>query len=205
MELDEIIILLKQTLEEDNHVQSAPVLKSPGGKRSRSVISTIKRNIWLEFAAVVVCTAIAAWMWIIYTSLPAHFFCTATWIFSLIFCGYLYALYRKIIFYETAQLTVKENLQQVILIVKRFTRLYFRISMGLLPVIFIFGLIAGYMDISQQNLLQQFHWSKGLIFYSIFFIAWSVLIYFFAKWYIRKLYGNYLLQLQQQLKEIENG
>jgi hypothetical protein len=205
MELDEIKILLKQKLEEDSPLQSAPALMSPGGKRSRSVISKIKRNIWLEFAAVQVCMAVAVWMWIIYTSLPAHFFCIATWIFSFIFCGYLYALYRKIIFYETVQSSVKENLQQVILIVKRFTQLYFRISMGLLPVIFVFGLIAGYMDISQQRLLQQFHWSKGLIFYSIFFTGWSVLIYFFAKWYIRKLYRNYLLQLQQQLKDIENG
>jgi hypothetical protein len=77
--------------------------------------------------------------------------------------------------------------------------------MGLLPVIFIFGLITGYLNVSQQGLIRQFQWSKGIIFYTIAFMAWSVIIYFFSRWYIRKLYGNYLLQLQQQLKDMENG
>ena len=72
--------------------------------------------------------------------------------------------------------------------------------------IYVFGLIIGYLAIVQQGLLQQFTWSAGMLYYGVaFIIGWSVVIYFLAKWYIRKLYGNYLRELQQQLKEIENG
>ena len=107
--------------------------------------------------------------------------------------------------YEGMTASLKQSLQLIINIVTRFTRLYFRISIGLLPVIFIFGLITGYLDIAAQGLLPRIQWSRGLGVYTIVFIAWSVIIYFFSKWYIRKLYGKYLLQLRQQLKEIENG
>ena len=205
MELDELKTLIKSRLEEGIVSHTAGELEAYIRKTAGSVTSKIKRNIWFEFAACCLCMLIAALVWLMYPSVYIHLFCIATGLFCIVFSGYLFSLYKKIIFYETVTGTLKESLQQIINIVTRFTRLYFQISMGLLPVIFIFGLVTGYLDVSQQGLVQKFQWSKGILFYTISFIAWSVIIYFFSRWYIRKLYGKYLLQLQQQLKDIENG
>jgi hypothetical protein len=205
MELDELKTLIKSKLEEGAVLQTTDVLEANIRKTAGSVTSKIKRNIWFEFAACLICLAIAVLVWLMYSSVYIHLFCIATGLFCIVFSAYLFLLYKKIIFYETEPGTIKDSLQQIITIVTGFTRLYFRISMGLLPVIFIFGLITGYLNVSQQGLIRQFQWSKGIIFYTIAFMAWSVIIYFFSRWYIRKLYGNYLLQLQQQLKDMENG
>jgi hypothetical protein len=206
MELDELKMLINARLEEGIHAQNTATLEAAVRQKTRSVTSKIKKSIAFEFAAFVLCIIVAIVCWLVYPSVLVRLFCVAVWIFCLVFSAYLYPLYRKIIFYESVPGTVKENLQQLIVIISRFTSLYFRISMGLLPVIYVFGLIIGYLDVSKQGLLEQFHLSKQMLVYGVIFIAcWSIIIYFLSKWYIRKLYGNHLLQLQQQLKDIENG
>ena len=206
MELDEIKMLMKERLEEGIAGSPATGLEASLRRQSNSVTSKIKRNIWLETIAFVLCAIAAVVCWFMYPSLVVRVFCTVTWVFCLVSGIYMYALYKKIVFYETVPGTVRDSLQQIIGIVTRFTRLYFGISVGLLPVIYIFGLIIGYLDISKQGQLLQFNWSKEMLYYGIAFITgWSAIIYFLSKWYIRKLYGNYLLQLKQQLKDIENG
>ena len=205
MELDEIKVLLKSKLEESTPSVSGGQLEASIRKHAGSVTGKIKRSIWFEFAACFLCMLFSVLAWVTRPSLLIHLFCIATISFCIVFCGNLLQLYRKIMVYEGMTAPLKQSLQLIINIVTRFTRLYFRISIGLLPVIFIFGLITGYLDIAAQGLLPRFQWSRGLGVYTIVFIAWSVIIYFFSKWYIRKLYGNYLLQLRRQLKEIENG
>lgn len=206
MELDDVKTLLKQQLEAGGSLPMTDTFSGLASSRTQSVIGRIKRNIWLECGAMLVCMAVAAWTWHAYPLLVAHFFCVATWLFSMVFSVYLLLLYRKILFYENRPaVSIKENIEKIIAIVTRFTRLYMGISMGLLPVIFVFGLIAGYLEVSGKGLLHAFSWSKGLLLYLSAYICWSVLIYFFARWYIRKLYGDYLVHLQEQLKDVENG
>ncbi|MEO5683272.1 MAG: hypothetical protein ABIQ88_11565 [Chitinophagaceae bacterium] len=206
MELDELKTLIKSKLEEGAVPHTAIELETAVRKKALSVTGKIKRSIWFELAACAVCMIVAVIIWMIYASVYIHLFCTAAWLFCIVFSIYLCLLYRKIIFYEMAPRSIKERLQQIINIITRFTRLDFQLTMGLVPVIFIFGLITGYMDVSRQGLLYQFHWSAGMLWYVIaFIISWPAIIYIFSRWHIRKLYGNYLLQLQQQLKDIENG
>jgi hypothetical protein len=123
----------------------------------------------------------------------------------LFFAVYLLQLTKKINYYETTSFSVKESLQQVIDILSRFIQHYFQITMIMLPAAFIFGLVTGYMDITSNLAIKHFNWTRGLVFYCAFFIFWSIFTYFFTKWYIRKMYGKYLQQLKEQLKELENG
>ncbi|ULQ57528.1 hypothetical protein KJS94_04855 [Flavihumibacter rivuli] len=36
-------------------------------------------------------------------------------------------------------------------------------------------------------------------------IVWSLFVYFLSRWYLRKLYGNHLDDLRDQIRELENG
>ncbi|HTL09290.1 MAG TPA: hypothetical protein VL307_13565 [Chitinophagaceae bacterium] len=206
MELDDIKTLMNGALEQEMELRSSASLQDMLGKQTQSVIQRIKRSIWFELSAFILFALGAVACWLLYHRLLVHLFCMATWVLCIAFSAYLLLLHRRINFYEQFPAPVKENIQQVIDIVTRFTKLYAAISLGMLPVIYCFGLLIGYVELSSNGLLQQFAWSEGMLYAGIaFIVGWSVFIFFISKWYIRKLYGHYLLQLQQQLKDIENG
>jgi hypothetical protein len=205
MELDEFKMLLKEKDHEEIALHSAVELEGYIRKTTRSVTDKIKRSIRFEFALGIVFVCIALWAWFRYPFAYVRPFC----LLSISVCCFLFiyfgALYKKISRYEQSPLPVKNTLQKIIDILQQFTRLYFQVTMITLPINFIFGLIAGYLVIKGDAGLKNFNWMKWILFYSGWFILWSAIMYFFAKWYIKKLYGDYLLQLRQQLKDIENG
>ncbi|MEP6749053.1 MAG: hypothetical protein ABJB86_15075 [Bacteroidota bacterium] len=205
MELDDFKKRFSETMPESIILQSAGELEGYIRKRANSVIDKVKRSILFELLACIAFIAIAVWAWFYYNlsyvkaiSMLSIFLCCCLLI-------YLGSLYKKISKYEKNTLTVKSGLQQVISILEQFTRVYFQFTMITLAIAFVVGLITGFITVHSDTAIINFHWQKAIFFYVGCFILWSALMYFFSKWYIKKLYGNYLLQLKEQLKEIENG
>jgi len=206
MELDDFKTILKTTLEARAPSHSATRLEQSIHHRTVSILDKIRRNIVWEMLVCLLFVPLCIWAWQRYPFLYTRLFYVLVTFICLLFAGYLLRLYKKIRFYEKADLAVKERLVQIIDILQRFTRLYYRFSMGVLPVAFVLGLITGYLDVMHQPLLaRDFRWTKGLFVYIGLFAGWSLLMYVFAKWYIRKLYGNYLSVIRMQLEELENG
>jgi hypothetical protein len=206
MELDDFKTLLKARLETQAPALSAAELEQSIHRKSVSILGKIKRSIAWELVPGIVLTLAGAWVWERYPSLSNRFFSTLMLLVCIFFVVQLAGLYKKIIRFEKANQPVKERLSQIIDILQRFTRLYFRFSMSILPVAFVLGLVTGYADIMRQPFLaQNFHWARGLAAYIILFAAWSAIAYVFSKWYIKKLYGNYLNDIRNQLEDLENG
>ena len=206
MELDDFKTRLKASLEQQAPGRSAAELERSIHRKTASLLSKIKRSIVWELVLGLVLVLAGAWVWWDYPSLSNRFFSTLMLLVCLFFVVQLAALYKKIIRFEKADQPVKERLQQIIYILQRFTRLYIRFSMSILPVAFVLGLVAGYADIVRQPFLaQNFHWARGIAAYIGLFAAWSLVAYVFSQWYIRKLYGNYLNDIQNQLEDLENG
>jgi len=206
MELDDFKTLLKARLEEQAPGRSAARLERSIHRKTASILGKIKRSIVWELALGGVLVLAGAWVWMRYPSLSNRFFSTLMLLVCIFFIIQLQTLYKKIMRFEKAGHTVKERLVQIIDILQRFTRLYFRFSMSILPVAFVLGLITGYADIMRRPFLaQNFHWARGLAAYIVLFAAWSIIAYVFSKWYIRKLYGNYLNDIRNQLEDLENG
>ncbi len=205
MELDEIKDLLKLKLEEGPAQLTSIELEEHIGKRTHSIIAKIKRSIRFELALGIFFVVIALWAWFRYPVFyvrPFSLLCIALCSILFIYFG---ALYKKISLYEQSPLPVKDSLQKIIDIVQEFTRLYFRFNMVTLPIYFIFGLITLYLIVKGDSGIKNYNWQRGLLFYLGWFIMWAAVMYFFSRWYIKKLYGNYFVQLKQQLKDIENG
>lgn len=205
MELDEFKQRSKEKEPKEIILHSASDLEGYIHKRTRSAISNIKRNILFELVACLVFIAVAVWVWFYYPVAYVRAFallCIALCCLLLIYLG---ALYKKISLYEQAAPAVKDRLHQVISIIEQFTKAYFQFTMITLPIAFIFGLITGFLNIKGGTGIRNFNWQKAILFYTGWFIFWSVIMYFFSRWYIKKLYGNYLQQLKEQLKDIENG
>jgi len=205
MELDEFKQRVKEKEPEKTALHSADELEGYTRKRTRSVINHIKRSILFELGACFIFIATALWVWFSYPVPYVRAFSLLSVSLCCFLLIYLGALYKKISKYEEAALTVKNSLRQVIDIVEQFTRVYFQFTMITLPIAFIFGLITGFLTVNGDTGIKNFNWQKAILFYTGWFIFWSCMMYFFSKWYIKKLYGNYLQQLKEQLKDIENG
>jgi len=205
MELDEFKQLYKEKNAVETVSHSANELEAYLRKNTHSITGKIKRSIWFEAVLSILLFAVSVWAWFIYPARFVRVFSMLTIFLCCIFLICLAALYKKIIAFEHATPAIKTSLRQLIAILQQFTRLYFQFTMVTLPIAFIFGLITGYLDVSGNTALKNFNWLRGILFYTGWFLLWSAIMYFFTRWYIRKLYGNYLLQLQQQLKDIENG
>jgi hypothetical protein len=205
MELDELKSVLKARLEANAATRSVTELEQYVGRKATSVITKIKRNMIYEFILGALCMAVCVWAFYRYPSLCFRFPC----VLAILICAfqmiYMIRLSRKISSFEKTSFSVKENIQQVLEILRKFTRIYFQLTIAMLLAAFLLGLVIGYLDVLQQGLANSFKWGRGILFYTGCYFLWTIFMYFFSKWYIKKLYGNYLEQLKAQLKDLENG
>jgi hypothetical protein len=205
MELDELKNILKEKMGSDFRKFSAPDFENLIKGNTFSVLEKVKRSLVFEWFLAIGLTLGFGIIAILNKEIYIRFFSGLSLIICIPFLFYLKSLGKKISLYENSTLNIRESLEQIIQILQRFTRLYFRISMGILPAAFLFGLIMGYLEINRTRLAGHFQWTRALYFYCFLFILWAVLNYFFSRWYIRKLYGTYLNEIKSHLKDLENG
>lgn len=205
MELDEFKSLIQSKPADTAAVASIPEMEKAFRKKAGATTGKLKQSIRLEFALSGLLAAACAWMGLHWPYLYVQGIALLAAGYCMLFLYFLWTLYKKIIFYEHSCPSVLEGLELTIGILERFTRLYFQFTICMLPVAFIAGLITGYLHISALGSSVGFSWTKAGLFYIAFFITWSVFMYYFSKWYIKKQYGNHLQQLKEQLKDIKNG
>jgi uncharacterized membrane protein (DUF106 family) len=104
--------------------------------------------------------------------------------------------------------SVKSNLTRLHLLISRFTRFYFIFSMAIfLPVIF-YSLIAAVYERSNQSLMESLQFylqlpAVPLLLIGLYILGFGIFLYFFARWYIRLLYGKYLDKMKDLLTELD--
>jgi hypothetical protein len=203
MELDEFKILLKQQREPfaGQPIPRADVLKH---LRTRSIISKLKRNLRLELLV-----AIAFLLFISYEAFTAEtLFVKLFTALMLVFCTwfiiYVVSLYRSITFDRVSTAPVKEGLRQLIRVMEQFTRLYFLLTLIMIPVIMLLGFFSASFgqEASAGNPLSDFPTNRFIAFAALC-AGWFVLMYYLTRWYLRSLYGGYLSSLRQKLHELE--
>jgi len=209
MELDELKIQLRQKLDADQSNKSTVELTSLLKKKAHSVIYKLQRSLWFEI--------IMSFLFIIGFAYVALF--SSTWairvyfsiftVFGVLFVSILIFLQRKITQLSRSSLPIRNNLEQVHSIISEYVKRYFQLTMGLIPVCIALSFWLGYTDHSYDlssvpsRLGEWFSSPKQVyIFLAIYVILFTVGIYYFTRWYLKKLYGNYLKQLQGHIEEL---
>jgi hypothetical protein len=205
MELDTLKNKLKASIEDSSVVRSPAQLATYLHTRSVSTVSKIKRSMVVEWLL------IAIFMSIFFFTLQFYHFIYTTVLASMgigigiVISIYLWVVFKKINFVHPAQPT-KDYLQQAIDSIEVLTKLYFQLNMALLPAIGFVGLLTMYLQVEGNPALPiSFQWKLALGLYLTGFLVWGIISYCFTKWYIRKAFGQYLEQLKEQLKELEEG
>lgn len=210
MDLDELKSLINERMERVHAAKSSADIALLLGRKTQSVVGKIKRSIILEMIVsalfTLICIAVAIFG--VYTSLRIYFAIFA--VVCLLFIPILYLLFKKTKKLGSTALPVKGNLQALILLIKEYLKRYFQLTMAFIPISLLTALVLGYADENLYNpesntsffsLLIESPLKIGLVIgYILFF---SVGMYYFTKWYLKKLYGNYLAQLEMLIIELE--
>ncbi|MFP5042409.1 hypothetical protein [Parasediminibacterium sp. JCM 36343] len=116
---------------------------------------------------------------------------------------------KKINRLSNTVLPVKENLQEIHDIMKAFVKRYLQFTMGLIPVFFILAFSLGFYE-GRTNVVPQYekytHYftstSQVLVFLVLYIVFLTVGMYYFTKWYLKKLYGKYIEELSFLIGEL---
>lgn len=205
MELDEFKTIIRQSTVNlwIGHISDGKEIEIR--KQSGSIIEKIKKSLQLEMALAVFFFLLISWIIFRLPNLYLQIFALIMTVLCLCFTFYIAQLYKKIIYYQSTTTSIKTNLEQVINILKQFTRLYFILTLVMVPVILLSAISFGFASLQAitKTPLNTYSAQQLTALFGLS-LAWCIATYFFTKWYIRKLYGNYLDSLKQQLRELED-
>lgn len=210
MELDELKSLVQSKMERVQQPKSTTDFALLLNKKTNSVTEKIKRNLFFEIlitAAFVVVFAIVAYLSTL-TSMRVYFSIFA--VICLLFLPVLFVLRSKINKLTNSVMPVKSNIETLINIVQEYTKVYFRLTMALIPISLILAVSLGYLDYNsgdQQSgfFLDILNSPSKLTIVVLYLLVFSVAMYYFTRWHLKRLYGNYVLQLQNVVRELSES
>lgn len=198
MELDELKHELNVKLTGASGQRSATEIASLLKHDALSVVQKLKRSLVAELVVSILFLCLCCYM-IFFNDYWIYFmFFTTFSIIGLAFTLVLYVLLKK-----TNSLTtdgnVKHNLEQLVAVLDEYVRRYLQLTLILLPICFVFGVWLSYND--DEQVLMPLAWDR-IIYLFLAMMILAAGVFYFTKWYLEQLYGTYLAQLKDLLKEI---
>ena len=208
MELDDLKYQLTQKLSTDHAERSGADFAQLLTRKTVSVIDKLKRSLWLEILFCLPFIFLFGYIGVTsgYHSMQIYFsvFTVVTGVFMVL----LIYLLRKINRLSNTLLPVKSNLETIVSITEEFVKRYFQFTMALIPICFVFSFLLGYYEpnrIPELDSISEKIVNRGwklILVLTVYFVGLTAGIYYFAKWYLKKLYGNYLEQLKKCIGEL---
>jgi hypothetical protein len=209
MELDELKTQLKNKLASEHASLADRDIGEMLNKKATSITDNLKRSLRYEIG----CSILVLIGFIIfsittrYQSFRIYFgvFSVVTVVFIVI----LFYLLRRTSQLSAATLSVKNSLQTMVSLLEEFMKRYFQFTMALIPICVVFAYILGYTEKARIPAVDHFSSSrfdmawKVIAFLVIYLAALGVGVYYFTKWYLKKLYGNYVSQLKDCIIELK--
>ncbi len=217
MDLDQFKTELKTKLATDHINRSDADFEHILKNKTSSFIDKIKKSLWFEIVIGFllnfgfVFAAFDASM----RSMRIYFgvFSVLMYLF-LFFLIYLLLRTNKI---KTTDQSIKKNLESYIQLIEEFVKRYLQFTMALIPICLVFAGYLGYSDGHSDATMNAY--SSGFNFgsklngtqFTVFIISFLVFIslgaygmFHFTKWYLKKLYGNYLSELKKCMSELHD-
>jgi len=213
MELDELKYYLKNTATQAPiQTKSAESLTALLKNNPKSPVNKIKRSLVIEIVISVVMLLVFVGIVLKSNIWSLQVYFAVLSLLCVWFSLKLYTSYKRIQLLNNTVLPVKKNLEEVYYTMKSFVKRYFQLTMASLPIFFIFsfllGFYEGYTGISvpfYEDLLSKYDSISQVIWFTVLYMTiLSIGMYFFTKWYLKKLYGDYLKELESLLAELED-
>lgn len=210
MELDQLKYQLNQKLSTERGSRTDADFLELLKKRTHSVISKIHRSLLMEIFVCVIFLVVMC-----YVCFTTHHWTLKLYFGSLsipvVVVGiFLIYLYRQTSDLMTSPKPIRNTLQTVVKLMDRFVRMYFQMTMAMIPICLTLSILLSYTEPVTVPELEKFfaqflNASLTTWVFLILYVAGMVVgMYYFTKWYLRKLYGKYVDQLKQYIQELED-
>lgn len=211
MELDDLKYQLQHRLGPDTETRSQEDIAAIMSRKASSVTEKLQRNLWFE----IICSICVVIGFFVISYLTSYYAIRIYFnVFAVLAIGFiilLYFLLQRTRRLSATALPVKRNLQMIVTIMEEFMKRYFQFTMALIPVCFVFAFIlmnTEHRRIPAAEHLSRSHFSsswKVIVFLTAYFVVLFTGVYYFTKWYLRKLYGKYVEQLKTFINDLEEG
>ena len=211
MELDDLKTSLNQKLETEHLYLSENDIAAMLTKKANSALGKIRKSLWFEIYSCIVFLIGFGYIAISsrYTSMNIYF--GSFTLLCIPFTVLLAYLLKKTDNVAEGTQSIKDNLQSIITILDEFIKRYFQFTMALIPICFVF---AFYLGVNEKeaipeldNLIDKKSLSKNVVIaiLVVYLFGSGLGMYYFTKWYLKKLYGNYVAELKVYINELKNG
>lgn len=213
MELDSLKDIWKDLDEKDLRSGSDVPITSMLHKRSNSPVAKMKRNLYWEMAALVVCYSLAIWYYI--TAWQGRYWEVALLLFLVGLYALFYYLRKNKLLNDMQCLSceVKSNLQRQLVTLEKYVNFYFVSSILLTPTAyFVAGLIVLFKtpeggvvltDSQPDGIADQLPEYRWMITFITVGVMLTIGVYFFSRWAINRLYGQHIKKLKELVQQME--
>ena len=202
MELEDLKSIWKSSepaFQPKNETEIASMLTG----RSRSIIETLKRNVWFEL----VLTLVVSVALLVYALALTSGMLQWAFISILVIClAYTFYYIKKLMLlnrFNPANENVHANLVSLIDSLTGYLKFYRRSYSILYPLYFGLVLLLGAIERGTAQFLEHLSKPKTIAY----LLTMAALVFFlctsFTNWYLKKLYGNHLDKLKGLLKDLE--
>ena len=206
MDLDELKHQLKNKLASDHAGRSDGDIASLLNRRTVSITDKLKRNLRIEILFSILFIVVFCFIGVLGWNQPLRVYFSVFAVLCVPFVVVLFYLLRRTTRLSGTALPVKKNLQEIVKLTEEFVKRYFLFTMALLPICFIFSLFLIYNEsyIVLQKTAAGFFQEKGggIILLAVYFLALSTVAYYFTKCYLHKMFGKYINQLKECIREL---
>jgi hypothetical protein len=197
MELDELKKELNFKIASQHKVSSVDI-RSMLKNDTVSIVQKIQRSIRLEIVISILFVAVCIYM-VLFEN---------TWIYNVYFSlfgivGLVFIIVLLMLLKKTKKISispVKENIESIVLVIDQYVKRYLQFTVVLLPFCFGLSLWLSYND--PERILKPMDISS-ILYISLTMLAIGTGVYFFTRWYLKKLYGEYIVQLKALLIEFD--
>jgi len=208
MELEELKNYLNRQLEEQSTLQSSGEISAILRNKSIGIVHRIRKNLWIEFVISLLAVMVVLYAKYLGGNYVMQMFLNIFLGITLLFLPIFIWLIRSTYQLSPELSSVKTNLTRLHLLIARFARFYFILTMAIfLPVVF-YSLIAAVYERNNQSLMESLQFylqlpAIPLLLIGAYILIFGVGLYFFTRWYLRTLYGKYLDKLKVLLAELD--
>lgn len=198
MELESLKAIWNESALADRDVSGADLQKMLR-RQSGSAIAKMKRNLKMELAAMVV---LYGYLFFRYANTMSGMLWLLLGIeaFYLVYFGVKYRLLHRM---ECPACVVRSNLQQQLKALGRLLRFYLWSGIVLIPFAVLSSFWIGYSYSSPTDFPQDAYFLPLVSFALLgLSLLLCVPLYFFTKWYIRKLYGRHIDKLKSMIQDL---
>lgn len=209
MDLDQFKQQLNEKLSTDHQGRSVEDIAQMLSKKTFSVIEKLKKSILYEilFGFIGMLLFVVLAFSTKYHSVRTYFGVAAIFIFVFLFL--LIYLLKKTSELNKVHQPIISNLNNYVILIEEYMKRYFQFTMAMVPICLFFAGWLGYHEKTPvpelDNLIGKSHLGMTLVLTIsvIYLISFSVGMYYFTKWYLHKIYGRYVLELKECIKDLQ--